>query len=346
MAAALTLIAAVSHKLQDTTDGDVVFTKAERELLKGSHTVSITVKYGRKQMAFSVIRVGLTRDFIFRQITGPWSLEEVEFDLYEDKVGKVRLSDDYLLIHASPIVAYVKASQIGFSEFSKAEALAYAGIAAGDDLKFDSELETFPDAVTIPDDDVHLTHAIDDLKLKYELYDPIESGCEYTKREFISPILALSAKHAGVKLACEEQIEGSKGKGPVDWVAKFQQFHICITEGKKDNLDKGVYQNLAQLTAASETMGKRLLPVDLPMYGVATTYSGWVFVRLDPEPTDSSNRLAARSHAFDISRAFLAASVKAVAEQLVGILLSSQKKVVEDALGGGEQKKTKRSFSK
>ena len=325
MAAAPTLIAAISQKLQDTTEGGVVFTKAERELLKGSHTVSITVKYGRKQMAFSVIRVGLTRDFIFRQISGPWNLEGVEFDLYEDKDGKVRLSDDYLLIHASPMLAYVKATQIGFSEFSKAEALLYAGIAAGDDLKFDSELETFPAAVHIPDDDVHLTHAIANLKLKYELYDPIESGCEYTKREFISPILALSAKHAGVKLACEEQIEGSKGKGPVDWVAKFQQFNICITEGKKDDLDKGVYQNLAQLTAASEAMRKRPLPVDFPIYGVATTYSGWVFVRLDPEPNDGSNRLAVRSHAFDISRAFLVASVKSVAEQLVGILLSQKK---------------------
>lgn len=83
MAAAPTLIAATSQKLQDTTtEGDVVFTKAERELLKGSHSISITVKYGRKQMTFSVIRVGLTRDFIFRQITGPWNLEEVEFSRY------------------------------------------------------------------------------------------------------------------------------------------------------------------------------------------------------------------------------------------------------------------------
>lgn len=337
--AAPSLIATVSQKLKAATDDAIEFTKAERELLRRSNTVRITVKYARKQLAFSVVRVGLTRDFIIGQISSPWGLEETEFELYEDKEGKVVLTDEYLLLHSSPVVAFVKTTQIGFSDFSKEEALTYAGIAA-DDLEYDTNLVHFPDPYNIEDRNLHLIHAIDDLTLKHELYEPIESGCEYTKREFISPILALSAKIAGVKLACEEQLEGSKGKGPVDWVVKFHQFNILITEGKKDNLDKGVYQNLAQLTAASETR-KRPCPVDIPMFGVATTYSGWVFLRLDPPPTDDrSARLAARSRRFDISSGLLKATVKPVAEQLTGILVS-QKTAIEVALGGRQKKKGK-----
>ena len=34
------------------------------------------------------------------------------------------------------------------------------------------------------------------------------------RREFISPILVLAASISGVKLACEEQVDASAGKGP------------------------------------------------------------------------------------------------------------------------------------
>lgn len=44
-----------------------------------------------------------------------------------------------------------------------------------------------------------------------------------------------------VKLACEEQNDGSTGKGPVDWVAHYANHRIfCIKEWKKDNLTHGL----------------------------------------------------------------------------------------------------------
>ena len=114
--AAPVLDASIAQKLMDDTDEAIKFTRVERELLEGmSHIVSITAKYGRKTLRFSVIRVGLTRDFIINEIVTPWNLEEIEFDLFKDKEGIVRLSDEYLCLHSNPIVvAYVKAEQIWF----------------------------------------------------------------------------------------------------------------------------------------------------------------------------------------------------------------------------------------
>jgi len=68
-----------------------------------------------------------------------------------------------------------------------------------------------------------------------------------------------------------------------------------------------------------------------------------VFLRLDPvNNADSAQRFAVRSRTFDISGSYLKATMKGVAEQLVGILMS-QKEAIEKAIGGREQKKGKTS---
>ena len=98
------------------------------------------------------------------------------------------------------------------------------------------------------------------------------------------------------QIGVRRTVEGSAGKGPVDWVAHYQNHKICITEGKKDNVTQGLYQNLAQLAAAGEGRGKkRIFCVDLPLYGIATTYTEWIFLRLDPPPSnDGQERSAVR----------------------------------------------------
>jgi hypothetical protein len=166
------------------------------------------------------------------------------------------------------------------------------------------------------------------------LYDPIEEGCEYTRREFISPILILAASIAGVKLACEEQVDGSAGKGPVDWIVHSLNHRICITEGKKDNITQGLYQNLAQLTAAGEGRGeKRAFRVDLPLYGIATTYAEWIFIRLDPSSTGQDRRaMRLRTMGVALNTPYLKQTVRDVAGRLAG-LLSHQKNLVEKESG-------------
>jgi hypothetical protein len=102
-----------------------------------------------------------------------------------------------------------------------------------------------------------------------------------------------------VKRACEEQVDGTLGKGPVEWMAHYENHRICITEGKKDNVTQGMYRNLAQLAAAGEGRGqKRSFCVDLPFYGVATTYREWIILRLDPSKTRTEDSGAIRLGTF------------------------------------------------
>jgi hypothetical protein len=187
----------------------------------------------------------------------------------------------------------------------------------------------FPQPLPIADDDPVFLHACEDLKLKHALYDPLEDGCECTRREFTSAILVLAAPKAGVQLACEEFVEGSRAKGPVDWMAHYEERSICITEGKKDNIAAGLYQNLAQLTALGEKCGtKRRYQVDLPLFGVATTYREWIFTRLSPP---GANRDAARLKKMFATDGDVG-TVKQVAQRLAGIL-DSQRQLVVDGSG-------------
>lgn len=48
---------------------------------------------------------------------------------------------------------------------------------------------------------------------------------------------------AGLKMACEEQVQGSLGYGPADWMILYQTHRIYITEGKKDSVAQGLHQN-------------------------------------------------------------------------------------------------------
>ena len=181
-----------------------------------------------------------------------------------------------------------------------------------------------------------------ELEKRHKLYDPIEDGCEYTRREFISPILVLAATISDVKLACEEKIDGSAGKGPVDWVAHYANHRICITEGKKDNLTQGLYQNLAQLAAAGEGRGqKRAFHVDLPMYGIATTYSNWVFTCLDPA-SKGVDRTAVRLNTLPVAfnTPYFRQTVRDVASRLAA-LLSGQKAKVDVETGNEGAKRQK-----
>ena len=314
----------------------IILTNDECILLADDVPISFTMKRGRSAAVVpNVLRNMLTIDFIEDQARLKWNeLNESNLSLFSDKECKNRINDNYLQVCAVPFVVFVKTTQKGFSDFSDVEALKYAGVKEIITVE-ENEHASFPPPVDINDSDKFFLHAIEDLNVRHKLYDPLEEGCEYTRREFISPILVLAASISGVKLACEEQVEGSVGKGPVDWVAHYQNHRICITEGKKDNITQGLYQNLAQLAAAGEGRGeKRVFSVDFPIYGIATTYTEWIFVRLDPL-SEGTTRHAVRLPTMQISRnkqTIFKETVKDVASRLAGLLLS-QKNTVDRNTG-------------
>ena len=276
---------ALQSRLRDASDTGVTLTKSDcLLLLENSFSASLTLRFGRsKAVLRNLHRSKLSVDFVKEQATSIWTeaLKDAQFSLYTEKDTDVEVNDSYLQLCVSGITVYVRTRQKGFSDFTENEALQYAGIEEISLVKNDHS--AFPTPTKIGDDDPLLLETMKELEKRHNLYDPIEEGCENTRREFISPILVLAATISDVKLACEEQIDGSSGKGPVDWVAHYGNHRICITEGKKDNLTQGLYQNLAQLAAAGRvTMGIFLwicLCIKLLSF---TMYSNWVFTCLDP----------------------------------------------------------------
>ena len=306
-------------------------------------TVSLKyIKFGSTTTIQDIAKSAVTVNFLNEQAIAKWEsttrLGEVEFNIFSDKECNHAVNDEYLRNTKYPRTFFIKTKQIGFSEFGAEDALRYAGIGKID-LVDETDLR-FPQPAKIEDSNEYLLHAVKDLRLKHKLYDPLEEGCEETRREFISAVLVLAASFAGVKLACEEELNGSIGKGPVDWTVQYENHRICITEGKRDNITEGLYQNLAQLTAVGEGRGqKHSFWVDSPLYGIATTYREWIILRLDPAAAES--RAGIRLPTLFINeRKHLREDVQEVAARIAGLFLDQKERIHENT--GTESKKAKR----
>ena len=307
--------------------------------------VTVSLKYSKfgSTTIQDIAKSAVTVNFLNEQATAKWESRfgEVEFNIFSDKECNHVVHDEYLRNTNYPRTLFIRTTQLEFSEFGAEDALSYAGI---ENIELVDEADPrFPQPAKIEDredSNALLLHAVKDLGLKHKLYDPLEEGCEETRREFISAVLVLAATFAGAKLACEEQVNGSIGKGPVDWTAHYKNHRICITEGKKDNITQGLYQNLAQLTAAGEDrVQKRSFCVDLPLYGIATTHREWIILRLDPAAAES--RAGIRLPTLSINeRKHLREDVQEVAAQVAGLLLDQKEKI--DHNSGTDLKKAKR----
>lgn len=343
----MTSLHTLMAKLQGATSSPLTLSVEECQTLVSAVTahsfVSVTIKYSRYgSVQISDIAVpALTLHTLRNEAIAKWEkLKENDFSIFSDDQYTHEVTDNYLQNAKHPRTLYIKTKQIGFSDFSEAQALEYAGVK--DIVGVGLDDARFPGPVYIPDDHPVLFHTLKELKLKHALYNPLEAGCEYTRREFISPVLVLAATIAGVKMACEEQVQGSLGYGPVDWMILYQTHRICITEGKKDSVAQGLHQNLAQLAAAGEGRGKkRQFCVNLPLYGVATTYREWVFLRLDPAKSRSEMDGAIRLPTYGIDDTFdLVKGVQRVASRLAGIL-TAQKGIIDKDTGSESTKKVK-----
>lgn len=115
---------------------------------------------------------------------------------------------------------------------------------------------------------------------------PIAGGCEATRRLYIDPILYAAAEIVGtVTMKVAKRVESEMVNGDVDYL--FQNSHVppltvCVTEGKHEHHEKGVIQNIAQLSAVRDTR-RRLRPEireGEPVFGIATTFLTWQFLVL------------------------------------------------------------------
>ncbi len=77
---------------------------------------------------------------------------------------------------------------------------------------------------------------------------------EAAKRLFINAVLmsVIQCFPTALHLSVEQQMQGSLGRGPVDYLLTYNDYNIVVTEAKKDDIAGGIAQNVAQLKAASE----------------------------------------------------------------------------------------------
>ncbi len=110
---------------------------------------------------------------------------------------------------------------------------------------------------------------------------------------------------AGLLVSVEQMLQGSLGRGPVDYLLKYRNYNIIVTAAMKDDIDGGIAQNVAQLKAASEVSAIKLMIYfnliqdnirckrkrDAEVYGIVTdsVHWGvhWVFLKLNGSVTAS-----------------------------------------------------------
>jgi hypothetical protein len=131
----------------------------------------------------------------------------------------------------------------------------------------------------------------DDIRRKLDVFD-MGKASECTMREFISPVLVGTMKmlnHALVKMSAERKIKGRYGQGPLDYDILYHQFHICIAEAKRENMDEGLAQNIIQLVSSRDEfiLSKKRQHEDttniihIPSCGIVTCGNKWAFTRYE-----------------------------------------------------------------
>ena len=185
----------------------------------------------------------------------------------------------------------VRVSRVGFSSILTVKDALQLLHQAGDSIPINDDV--FPSPLQVESNNEELSHAVSTLERLHNVA-PLPQGCEATRRLYIDPILLAAARVAGpdVIIEVEREYESRDVWGPIDYVFRFRGDTLCVTEGKKDNLDRGVVQNIAQLAAVADDRKRKISEIsseEKPIYGIATTYLNWQFLMLkDGKVTQSS----------------------------------------------------------
>ncbi|KAF0459383.1 crinkler family protein [Gigaspora margarita] len=130
-----------------------------------------------------------------------------------------------------------------------------------------------------------LKHLYKDLKLRLKA---IHGKLEATKSKFVEPflVIATSLFDGKVKLYPEHDVQGTYGRGPLDFCLYLKGIIVGVVEVKKDDFDQGVAQTAMQLHCSLEKNRKRKrnemeeiedLFID-KAYGIITDSSRWYFI--------------------------------------------------------------------
>lgn len=249
-------------------------------------------------MAYSVMKNELSLSSILNHAREKLKIPvaALEFSYVKDS-SEIPLKDNKgvdLLIKQQNLNACtikVKNLQASFSSFTRIEDALRLVDATSNNEKLPVSDDEFPNPVeTFNEEEMkELEHAMDTIRRIKDVV-PIEQSLEATRRLYIDPILLASACVAGgvekdIKTMVEQVYENEDVNGPIDYVFSFKDVTICVTEGKKDSLDRGIAQNIAQLVAVRDTNTRKRKHHEIEeekqtIFGIATTYFEWSFIRL------------------------------------------------------------------
>jgi hypothetical protein len=223
-------------------------------LVKDNESVNITFINGKKsaQCEFTVIgsayeMLERLRNFVIAQWDYDFGLSAFELRT----PTKLVTIENVLNVIQTPVALTVENLCKGFSSLKANEVKSYAGLNTlheNDDAQFTDW--SFTDGGVCLSCEVDIVYKEIIRKIQI-LSSSITS--EYTMREFISPLLISASILVGsVQLFCERQVNGSFANGPVDYLAMYRAYSICVTEAKKLEIDKGIIQNVGQMKACRE----------------------------------------------------------------------------------------------
>jgi hypothetical protein len=264
-----------------------------------SHQIKVTFKYGRStnfSMFPQPVRFTALRDWV-QESWAPLSVTDFNISVNDVVLDEENCSG--LILTSAAVV--VSSLAVGFGDMKKDDVLSYAQLK----LLYEIDNGRFGDydagaesaEANIVDSEVDFLFR--DLTRRMTAFGSAAAS-EYTMREFISPFLISAALVVGsIELFCERNIRGSRANGPIDYVALYRAFVICVTEAKKLEIEKGVTQNVAQMKACREAfqvheatkMGQKRRYKEvaseadyreqLPSSGIVSTGEKWRFLRYE-----------------------------------------------------------------
>ncbi|CAG8491885.1 9921_t:CDS:2 [Paraglomus occultum] len=275
------------------------------------------------------LRINLAQKWFkmdFPHETGLWDTINKEIsDRWSSIIGASRIyltenvklaSDKVEIINDSGLLAYLKTND-GKNEFSFSvqmrdkkpfsdwswvdiQGLMKVGWSSYTDAP-DMSLDELPQ-VDLSTQEIKLM--LDELKKNKAAFKHVMRN-EMTCREFISPFLTAAVRHlqseeGNLQLNAEDELNGTRAYGSVDYTILSEGLIVCVTVVKKEEtFEKGMAQNIAQMHTAVEKLGKRKADVlgplleseseslssmaqdEVPilMYGIVSNASRWRFLQ-------------------------------------------------------------------
>ncbi|RHZ80360.1 hypothetical protein Glove_137g108 [Diversispora epigaea] len=147
-------------------------------------------------------------------------------------------------------------------------------------------IENLPE-LSLPIEEEEIKYFITNLKNKAFAFHNCIHTNKATVHEYVSIFITIAVKHirkykdSTTKLKMESELNGTRGYGNVDYEIKIQNVPILINEVKKQDMEKGVAQNLIQIyTAGEKLLGKRKRDEPVNLFGIVTMGDIWRFIYL------------------------------------------------------------------